>query len=220
VEGKIARKEARIERYEGYSENAEARASAASSRATSILSIIPPGQPILVGHHSERRHRRGLEKADNAMRKSVEESKKVEHYDYKVRSLGYEISRARESRKYLENRLKDAKKELRKLEGWAKVYLDQKNHENLQPRITQAKEKVAYWEKRLEERENEIRAEGGQVASPENIRPGDLVRDGQWYPVVRVNRNTVTVSHWLGVPTLTYKLEYRRITEFRTPNKT
>ena len=36
---------------------------------------IPFGQPILVGHHSERRHRRAIEKADNAMRRGVEAQK-------------------------------------------------------------------------------------------------------------------------------------------------
>lgn len=219
VESTVERKEARIERYEGYSENAEARASAAYGKASSILSVIPPGQPILVGHHSERRHRRDLAKADNAMRKSVEESKKSEYYDYKVRSLSHQVTRAKESRLYLENQLKKATRELKALERWAKLYTDQKNQDDLRPRIAQAQEKVAYWKKRLEEREQEILAEGGQVASPATVKPGDLVRYGDWYPVVRVNRNTVTISHWLGIPHFTYKLEYSRITEVRTPNK-
>lgn len=48
-----------------------------SERATGI----PLGQPILVGHHSEKRHRRAIEKADNAMRKSVEETEKAEAYN-------------------------------------------------------------------------------------------------------------------------------------------
>ena len=41
---------------------------------------IPFGQPILVGHHSERAHRKVLERADNAMRKGIEESKKADNY--------------------------------------------------------------------------------------------------------------------------------------------
>ncbi|HAO14890.1 MAG TPA: hypothetical protein DDE71_04930, partial [Tenacibaculum sp.] len=39
---------------------------------------IPFGQPILVGHHSEKRHRRTIEKAHRAMDKCLEESKKAE----------------------------------------------------------------------------------------------------------------------------------------------
>lgn len=45
-----------------------ARAEAAFARSTDILAPIPPGQPILVGHHSEKSHRSHLEKADRAMR--------------------------------------------------------------------------------------------------------------------------------------------------------
>jgi hypothetical protein len=36
------------------------------------------GQPILVGHHSEKRHRRDLERSDNIMRKAVEDGKEAE----------------------------------------------------------------------------------------------------------------------------------------------
>lgn len=216
VESTIERKESRIERYEGYSENAEARASAASEKAFSILSVIPPGQPILVGHHSERRHRRDLSRSDNAMRKSVEESKKSEYYDYKATSLSNQVSRARESLKYMENRFKDARKELNKLKRWAEVSTG--NQEQLQQRIVQAQEKFDYWKKRIEERENELLAEGKLLASPKTIRVGDEISSfGKWLPVIRVNRTTVTVSHWLGVPTLTYKIEYTRIEKFRRP---
>ena len=52
---------------------------------------------------------------------------------------------------------------------------------------------------------------------PENIKVGDEIYYAGWLPVVRVNQKTVTVSNWLGVATLTYKIEYRRITKFRTP---
>lgn len=45
-----------------------------------ITDHIPMGQPILVGHHSEARHRRDLDKSWNAMGKSVELSKKAEDY--------------------------------------------------------------------------------------------------------------------------------------------
>ncbi len=44
------------------------------------LKEIPPGQPILVGHHSENRHRRDLDKIDRNMRKSVEADEKADYY--------------------------------------------------------------------------------------------------------------------------------------------
>ena len=97
VESTNERKEAKIERYEGYSENAEDRAKASYDRTHAISSMIPMGQPVLVNHHSEGRHRRDLKRIDNGMRKSIEDSKKAEHYDWKAKSLSYH-SRSREPR--------------------------------------------------------------------------------------------------------------------------
>lgn len=68
------RRERRAARRRSWAEGREAKATAASDSAQETLSLIPPGQPILVGHHSERRHRRNLERADNNMRKASEHS--------------------------------------------------------------------------------------------------------------------------------------------------
>src|SRR2546423_1610900 len=46
--------------------------------AYAIIEQIPPGQPILVGHHSEKRHRRDLERYDTNMHNSLEHSNKAE----------------------------------------------------------------------------------------------------------------------------------------------
>lgn len=76
------RAQAKAERLNGYASNAEKRSqehwkqSDMSEEATGI----PFGQPILVGHHSERRHRKTLERAHRHMDKSVEESNKAEEY--------------------------------------------------------------------------------------------------------------------------------------------
>lgn len=69
-------------RFEQCAENAQRRAASAFDRADlrEEKSGIPFGQPILVGHHSERRHRRAIERADNAMRKGIEETEKAAYY--------------------------------------------------------------------------------------------------------------------------------------------
>lgn len=41
---------------------------------------IPFGQPVLVGHHSERHHRRALEKSDTAMRNACENTAKASRH--------------------------------------------------------------------------------------------------------------------------------------------
>jgi len=74
------RKEARIDRLESRAAKAQAESTAAYNSARSIMEHIPPGQPILVGHHSEKRHRRDLDKIDRNMRKSAEADEKAGYY--------------------------------------------------------------------------------------------------------------------------------------------
>lgn len=75
------KKEARIEKYHELAEKNEKESTARFETARQIGSFIPMGQPILVGHHSEGRHRRDLAKIDNNMRKSVEAADKAKYYE-------------------------------------------------------------------------------------------------------------------------------------------
>src|SRR6202011_5067272 len=49
--------------------------------------IIPLGQPILVGHHSEKRHRSHLKRIDQHFAKAQEHHEKAEHYRRRVTAL-------------------------------------------------------------------------------------------------------------------------------------
>lgn len=80
------RKEARIDHMEERAARAQAESAAASHAAHEIMRLIPSGQPILVGHHSERRHRRDLDKIDRNMRKSIEADKKAAYYASRAES--------------------------------------------------------------------------------------------------------------------------------------
>lgn len=61
----------RAERFEEYSESRMEDAESARRAVTSITNGIPLGQPILVGHHSEKHARRDAERIDNGMRRAV-----------------------------------------------------------------------------------------------------------------------------------------------------
>jgi protein-L-isoaspartate O-methyltransferase len=65
------RAEERAERFEQYQENRAADAESARKAVAAIADNIPLGQPILVGHHSERHARRDAEKIANGMRRAV-----------------------------------------------------------------------------------------------------------------------------------------------------
>lgn len=88
------RLERRLQKRKEWAEKAEARSAAGFERAREILAPIPPGQPILVGHHSEKRHRRALDRHDNAMRRSCEEAAKAKHHDSKADGLERQLDRS------------------------------------------------------------------------------------------------------------------------------
>lgn len=74
----------RAEKLQNASQNAEKKSEEywkASNRDNDFLSL---GQPVLVGHHSEKGHRKMIENARNNTMKSVEFSKKAEEYENRV----------------------------------------------------------------------------------------------------------------------------------------
>lgn len=72
------KKAARIERQRARAGKLRAEAEAAHARGRATMDAVPMGQPILVGHHSERRHRRDLAKMDKAFSKSAALSREAE----------------------------------------------------------------------------------------------------------------------------------------------
>jgi len=68
----VDRAEIRAERFEGYGERRMEDANRARSAVSAIADNIPLGQPILVGHHSERRARKDAEKIETGMRRAVD----------------------------------------------------------------------------------------------------------------------------------------------------
>jgi hypothetical protein len=81
------RKQNRIEYAKSQAEKNLTESNTTHEHANKLSSFIPPGQPILIGHHSERRHRAHLKKIDNAMRKSIDCQNKAEYYKNKAESI-------------------------------------------------------------------------------------------------------------------------------------
>lgn len=76
-----ARRESRAQRLRARAGRRQTEGQGLLNRADTIASFIPPGQPILVGHHSERRHRRDLERIHTSTRKglaALQESEELE----------------------------------------------------------------------------------------------------------------------------------------------
>jgi hypothetical protein len=67
----VERAEERADRFDDYSANRASDAESARKRVAAIADNIPFGQPILVGHHSEKHARADAKRIENGMRKAV-----------------------------------------------------------------------------------------------------------------------------------------------------
>jgi phospholipid N-methyltransferase len=67
----VERAEERADRFGNYSESRNKDAERATEAVKAISDNIPLGQPILIGHHSEKRARRDAQKIENGMRHAV-----------------------------------------------------------------------------------------------------------------------------------------------------
>lgn len=75
----------RLERFGGYSDNAADRAAAHQDRLDDLIENGPPmGQPILVGHHSERQARKLQKQIDSTQRKAAEEQDRADYWAYRL----------------------------------------------------------------------------------------------------------------------------------------
>lgn len=103
----------RAERYKQWANAAEVQSAASHKRSHNLVKDIPMGQPILVGHHSEKHHRRTLDRSWDALGKAVALSDKAEQHESRA---DYWNSRADtinlsmpESMEYYEYKLEQAK---------------------------------------------------------------------------------------------------------------
>ena len=80
------KKERRISRMLELARKSMERAAVYDKSFRSISDGIPFGQPILVGHHSEKRHRRDIERMHRYTDKSIEEYKKAKYYERRAES--------------------------------------------------------------------------------------------------------------------------------------
>jgi hypothetical protein len=81
------RAEIRAERFETYHEKRAEESERTAEAVSSIADNIPLGQPILVGHHSEKHARRDAKRIENGMRKAVDLWKTAEYWERRARGV-------------------------------------------------------------------------------------------------------------------------------------
>lgn len=188
--------EGRAERFGEYAASAARNSEAAWKRSHDISERFAGGQPILIGHHSEGRARRDHARMDDAMRKSISEGDRAEHWTRRAQAAAnYERFKKDPGRTL--RRLDKLRADLRAVEKWQRGESAKGNSRNpddpeLTIRHEELTEEIEHWEQIIKDAE----AEGVKVWSKADFSRGDFVLyRGTWYEVLRVNPKSVTIPH-------------------------
>jgi hypothetical protein len=198
VAARIERGEARAEELEARAERHSNEADALMARSDAHVAGIPFGQPILVGHHSERRHRNAIDKSWRDLGKAVEAGKQAQEDSRAAESARYNAENhdhpVRISRRLIRNET-----ELRKLDR----ALASKRVQPMTLAMTEWVERITAMRTDLAatiERDKRVLAESGnQAFSKDTVKVGDIVTiRGREHLVDKANRTTVQIkSHGL-----------------------
>lgn len=211
-ERKAERAEARAERFEGYADNAEKRAEGLQeefNKCRSDWSWIT--QPIMAGHAGSERFGRQRQRIMDRYNKGFEEYRKSEYFrDRAATARSTAEQKKLTDRFYLNNRIKDCEKNIKKLTGNTVFY------EQLLYNIENGIKNDSFYEKysqeqieqflsnTLERMEAEIDKQayfqnaldeiGGIAFSRKNIKPGYIIKiSGTDCQVIKANSQTVEI---------------------------
>ncbi len=81
------RLENKLERCEELADKNIAKSAQGFEKARQIADMIPMGQPILVGHHSEAHHRADITRIDNGMRQGIDAQNTAQYYQGKAKRI-------------------------------------------------------------------------------------------------------------------------------------
>ena len=164
------RRNRRIERYKELSRKAEERSNQyMNSSANKTLERIPFGQPILSDHYSANSHRRLIERAQNNIKKSIEQDNKSKFYSDRAKSA--------ESSKVIysddPNAIEKLKEKLERLEN-KRNSIKAREHEtweltNIGATIRETKKRIERLEKQEEIQFQEINFKDGKVIHNKEI---------------------------------------------------
>ena len=92
--GTRERLERRAERREEWADSRERKADAAMDASRQAVEGIPFGQPILVGHHSERSHRKALQRSQDKAFESLEHDQMMRRHETAASTIRRNLDRS------------------------------------------------------------------------------------------------------------------------------
>lgn len=230
---KIARQDERADRLADKAAQVADAADGANQAAHELAGRVPFGQPILVGHHSEGRMRRHYQQVENTQRRAVELVQQADDAANAAAAAAHTTA-ARYNAVTVGNRIEKIEAEIRDirrtLDGYTRVYFvaaDGTRHgdtfppasgqhrERLTARADELADQLRYWR---QIRADQIAAGTATNYGPDTIAKGDAVKiRGSWYPVVRVNKKTVSIPSIVG-GSWTDTSPYREIQDHKPAN--
>ena len=237
LEIKTERAEARADRYETYSDNAEKRAETLQAdfneyrKDWSWLT-----QPIIAGHSGSKAFANHKNKVMARYERGFEEYKKSEYYQDRAATARSTASNVKLNDKvYLGNKIKECNKALKMHQEHIVKYEEAlykvqqgeclKNRSGeplsidyLEQRITNILEKYEWENDKLNFFEDCLEKLGGIDYSKENVKKGDLVKiRGSWGKVLSANPTTVRILNNLGWDWMKYP--YSEIQEYKASSE-
>ncbi|WP_264003372.1 DUF3560 domain-containing protein [Mycolicibacterium sphagni] len=227
-----ARQAARADALDAKADRKQAAADAASLAHDRAYAALPPfGEPIKIGHHSERRHRNAIDKAWNALGKSVETQREADETVRRA-NIAANAQKYRHNPVTIRNRIDkweaEQRADQRHVDGRPRrqvgtwngepVYDEQApasggRREALLARMSQRADEIAYWQAVLAEMKS---AGTATDYSRETIHKGDRVLyRGSWYEVVRANPKTVSVHFFGGAQNWSNTIKYQEIKDHK-----
>lgn len=209
---RAARQADRVAALENKADRRAADAEAAWNAEQRATAALPPGgEPIKVGHHSEGRHRRAIDRAHNALGKAVAADREADRAASRAESAA-RTTELRNSPVTVANRIHkleaEQRADQRALDGHTRtLFTDGRGvkhteqttaatgeyRERIIARMAERAATITYWQGI-----RTAQIADGQAGDyrPDTITAGDLVkiRHHGWTPVLRTNKKTVSVQ--------------------------
>jgi hypothetical protein len=161
---------------------------------------IEPGQPILLGHHSQRRHERDIARSHTHMSASVEHSRKAERAEGRAAEVQRQ-TRRRENPVVMGRRVERLERNQRTLERRLRGASEAPN----------TRAELADIKTEIEFLRSSIAGSGVKQYTRADLQPGDKVKiRGSWDTVLKANPKTVEAQ---GDHGLRIKYPYYEITD-------
>jgi Domain of unknown function (DUF3560) len=212
AEAEADRAERQAQRVDALSAKADRKTAAADAaweaEQRAVQALPPGGEPIKVGHHSERRHRNAIARAHDATRRAIDATDLAHQAEGRAQAAA-----ATTAHRYhpvtVKNRVEkleaEQRSDQRTLDGHRRVVARTATREYVDAfgpatgsyraqviaRMAQRGDEITYWKQIYAD----LQASGiASTHSRDSITKGDLIKyRGHWYPVVRVNPKTVSV---------------------------